>query len=61
MLKPWVANDNSVISHELVHIAQQDRLGREVLLRRYLIEMEMMDYARSPLELDAYAKQSRSL
>jgi hypothetical protein len=61
MLKEWTAENNSVISHELVHIAQQDHLGREAFLRRYLIEMEMMGYARSPLELDAYAKQSRSL
>ena len=61
MLKPWTAENNAVVSHELVHIGQQDRLGRETFLRRYLIEMEMMGYARSPLELDAYAKQSRSL
>lgn len=61
MLKAWTAENNSVISHELVHIGQQDRLGRESFLRRYLIEMEMMGYSRSPLELDAYAKQSRSL
>jgi len=61
MLKPRVAKNNSVISHELVHIGQQDKMGRNAFLRRYLIEMEMMGYARSPLELDAYARQSRSL
>lgn len=61
MLKAWTAENNSVVSHELVHIGQQDRLGRESFLRRYLIEVEMMGYARSPLELDAYAKQSRFL
>jgi hypothetical protein len=61
MLKPWAADKDAVVSHELVHIGQQDRLGRASFLRRYLIEMEMMGYARSPLELDAYARQSRSL
>lgn len=61
MMKPWAAESKSVISHELVHISQQERLGREAFIRRYLIEMEIMGYDRSPLELDAYAKQSRSL
>ncbi|MDR2208900.1 MAG: DUF4157 domain-containing protein [Azoarcus sp.] len=61
LLKPWTAESNAVISHELVHVAQQDRLGRESYLRRYLIEMEMMGYSRSPLELEAYEKQSSSL
>jgi hypothetical protein len=61
MLKSWTAENNTVISHELVHIAQQDRLGRESFVRRYLIELEMLEYARSPLKLEAYAKQSSSL
>jgi len=61
MLKTWAAEDDSIISHELVHVAQQDRLGREPFIRRYMVEMEMMGYARSPLELEAYAKQSSSL
>jgi hypothetical protein len=57
MLKPWVAEDKTVLSHELVHVGQHDRMGRAAFLRRYLIEMEVLGYARSPLELDAYAKQ----
>jgi len=61
MLKPRVAENHSVISHEIVHIGQQDKMGRVAFLRRYLIEMEMMGHARSPLELDAYARQRRSL
>lgn len=32
-------------------------MGRTAFLRRYLIEMELLGYARSPLELEAYAKQ----
>ena len=58
MLKPKLADNPTVIAHELVHVAQHDRLGREAFLRRYLAELEMMGYARSPLELEAYARQS---
>jgi len=61
LLKPRTARNNSVISHELVHVAQQDRLGRAVFLRRYLTEMVIMGYARSPLELEANAGESASL
>jgi hypothetical protein len=57
MLKPRVAQNKTVLAHELVHVAQHDRLGRAAFLRRYLVEMELLGYARSPLELEAYAKQ----
>jgi hypothetical protein len=38
-------------------MAQMGRMGQEAFLRRYLIELEMMGYARPPLELEAYSKQ----
>lgn len=57
MLKPQYAENATIIAHELVHVAQHDRLGRAVFLRRYLVEMEMMGYARAPLELEAYERQ----
>ena len=57
MLKPRLADDKIIIAHELVHVGQHDRMGRAAFLRRYLIELEMMGYARSPLELEAYEKQ----
>ena len=60
VLKPGLAHDPQVIAHELVHVAQHDRLGRAAFLRRYLLEMEMMGYARSPLELEAYARQGQA-
>ncbi len=59
MLKPWAAEDKMVLAHELVHVGQQDRMGRGAFLRRYFIEMEMLGYARAPLELEAYAKQAQ--
>jgi hypothetical protein len=57
VLKPWVVAHKEVLNHELVHVAQMDRMGQEAFLRRYLIELEMMGYARSPLKLEAYSKQ----
>lgn len=57
MLKPRYADDPVVVSHELVHVSQHDRMGREAFLLRYLLEMEIVGYARSPLELEAYDRQ----
>lgn len=57
LLKPRHAENATIVRHELVHVGQHDRLGREAFLRRYLTEMEMMGYSRSPLELEAYARQ----
>jgi hypothetical protein len=59
LLKPEQQNNSVVLSHELVHVAQLDRMGREAFLKRYLTELETLGYARSPLELEAYAKQLR--
>jgi hypothetical protein len=57
LLKAWALDAPTVLRHELVHVAQMDRLGREGFLRRYLMELEMLGYARSSLELEAYARQ----
>ncbi len=57
MLKPRFQHDATVLRHEFVHVSQQDRMGKENFLRRYVIELEMLGYARSPLELEAFSKQ----
>ena len=57
MLKPEYADYSNIIRHELAHVAQHDRMGRNAFIRRYLVEMEMMGYSRSPLELEAYRLQ----
>jgi hypothetical protein len=57
LLKTWALDEPALLRHELVHVAQMDRLGREGFLRRYLLELEVLGYARSPLELEAYARQ----
>jgi hypothetical protein len=59
MLKPEFEDDSAILSHELIHVAQHDRMGREAFLRQYLIELETVGYARSPLELEAYGRQQR--
>ena len=58
MLKPRYAANREILTHELVHVEQQERMGRSAFLRRYLLELEVLGYARSPLELEAYARQS---
>jgi hypothetical protein len=58
MVKPRYAQDRSVLTHEFVHVAQRERLGADTFLRRYLTELEIVGYARAPLELEAYEKQS---
>lgn len=57
MLKPRYANDRIVLRHELVHVAQHDRLGRSNFIKRYFTELEIVGYANAPLELEAYEKQ----
>jgi hypothetical protein len=61
LLKPYVHEDPAVIAHELVHIAQHDRLGREAFMRRYLTELEVLGYDAAPLEVEAYERQDALL
>lgn len=47
-----------LLSETEMKIARQsDRLGRAAFLRRYITEMEMLGYSRSPPEIEAYQKQ----
>ena len=57
MIKPQHQNNSVVLCHELVHIAQIDRLGLKQFLKRYAIEHEIVGYSRSLLENEAYARQ----
>lgn len=56
LLKPRA--DNTTLQHELVHVSQIERLGQARFLERYLYEIEILGYARAPLELEAFIKQS---
>jgi len=58
MIKPRHKNDSTVLCHELVHIAQKDRMGGlKEFLKQYAIEREVLGYSRSLLETEAYALQ----
>lgn len=61
LLKPYLHEDPAVIAHELVHIAQHDRLGRKAFMRRYLTELAVLGYDAAPLEVEAYARQDTLL
>jgi hypothetical protein len=56
-VKPQEEKDPTVVAHELVHVAQQDRLGRQQFVRQILTEPYTIGYEESPLEIEAYAKQ----
>ncbi len=57
MIKPRHKNDSIVLCHELVHVAQKDRMGLKKFLTRYALEREVLGYSRSLLENEAYARQ----
>ncbi len=50
--------DSRILRHELVHVAQYQRLGGiEPFLRRYLTECLVHGYPDSPLEIEAREKE----
>lgn len=55
LLKPGEAGSRSTLAHELVHVAQMERMGREAFLRRYFAELDRFGYTGSPLEREAQA------
>jgi hypothetical protein len=57
MIKPKHKNDSLILCHELVHVAQKDRLGLKQFLKQYAIEHEVLGYSKSLLENEAYALQ----
>lgn len=57
MIKPKHKYNSVILCHELVHVAQIDRLGLKHFLKRYAIEHEVLGYSRSLLENEAYEKQ----
>jgi len=57
MLKPHLKNNSMVLCHELVHVAQKDRLGLRDFLKQIALEKEILGYSGSLLENEAYALQ----
>ena len=60
LLKAKYASDKTLLAHELVHVQQLERMGKADFLKRYLLEVETVGYARSPMELEAYQRQQLS-
>ena len=58
LIKPKYANQRWLLAHELVHVAQRERMGTAAFLRRYLLEIHVLGYARAPLELEAFSRQT---
>ena len=54
MLKAKRQDERELLAYELVHIAQQEKLGRQAYVRRFITEYELVGRDRSPLELDAH-------
>lgn len=57
MIKPHLKDNSTVLCHELVHIAQKDRLGLRGFLKQIALEKEILGYSSSLLENEAYALQ----
>ena len=57
MIKPQHKNNSVILCHELVHIAQVDRLGLKQFLTRLAVEKKILGYSKSMLENEAYALQ----
>lgn len=54
-LLPHVANNLKLHFHELVHVAQWDKLGVALFIQRYISEIQIYGYEEAPLEKMAYA------
>jgi hypothetical protein len=52
-LQAAIADDPVVIRHELVHVRQYERLGRQLFLKRYIRECLVEGYVGAPLEKEA--------
>ncbi len=57
MIKPHFKNNSTIICHELVHVAQKDRMGLRGFLKQIALEKEILGYSGSMLENEAYALQ----
>ena len=48
----------TILQHELVHVAQYEKLGLDKLYSEYLLALRVVGPRAIPLELEAYEKQS---
>ena len=57
-LKPKYQTSRSILAHEMVHIAQIERLSLQGFISRYLTEVEMVGDS-APLEAEGYRKMRK--
>jgi hypothetical protein len=57
-LKPKYQNSRSILAHEMVHVAQIERLSLQGFISRYLTEIEMVGDS-APLEAEGYRKMRK--
>ena len=58
LVKPAFASSRATLAHELVHVAQFERMGGITpYAREYLIELLVVGYQRAPLEQEASTRQ----
>jgi len=57
VIKPQYKTNESLLSHELVHVAQFEKMTVKGFLKRYLYELKKLGYEHSTLEIEAYGKQ----
>ena len=61
LTQPGFETDDRTITHELVHIAQFERLGRDRIIPRLLLELDLLGYSSAPLENEAYRLEREGL
>jgi len=59
VLQPDAWGDPAILAHELVHVAQYERLGPESFTRHYLQDLLQHGYGQHPLEQEAEALARR--
>lgn len=54
-LKPKYQHKRWILAHELMHVVQQERMGRKAFIRRYIVENEIMGSRHRPMPLEMEA------
>lgn len=59
LLLPSEVDDRETLAHELIHVAQAERMGKEAFLRAYFASLSRLGYSRSRFEREARTKAAR--
>ena len=54
------ANNLRLLAHEFVHVAQYERLGKQIFLQEYIQQIAAHGYPDAPFELEAEAKATKA-